>query len=60
MRDYIIKVRYNHHCLLLNLERFRISANDKEHARELVKCHSQFPKDGEIISVKEAAYKKRK
>jgi hypothetical protein len=60
MNDYIVKVRYDLKSILKKIDKFRIPAIDEKEAAKIAIRHPYFPHDGEIVSVKKAAYKKSK
>jgi hypothetical protein len=60
MSQFIVTVKYAIKPMFgKDNERFRVEANNEEQATELVKKHSQFPTDGKIIRVRQAAYKRK-
>ena len=59
MKDYIITVRHKMIFSLYKNSKFRIIARGEDEAAKIVKNHPLFPPDGEVVRVREAAYKKK-
>lgn len=59
MTDYIITVEYKGILQFKTTMKFRQPAFNEDHAAKLIKQHSLYPIDGEIIRIKEAAFKKK-
>ena len=60
MEDYIVTVVHPKQSIFdKGITKFRQPANGEIEAKKLVKRHSLFPVGGEIIRVRQAAYKKK-
>lgn len=58
MNDYIVTVQYDNTSIFKKTEKFRVPANDELDAKQKTLRHPYYPKDGEIIRVRQAAYNK--